>query len=121
VAHWAATTPYTCRHKGVPERCHAHQNMIASGADKSLSKTNDGLSREVWLALSAYQSRKEVEMSLSKQAQCFFSFCQGVGPVLLCCRKYFSNPSQMALMCYPHETQLTAIFILTSKSEEKII
>lgn len=44
------------------------------------SKTNDGLAREVWLALSAYRSKEELEMSPGQRAL-RFSLSLGVDPV----------------------------------------
>lgn len=54
--------------------------MIDFNPGKSLSKTNDGLAREVWLALSAYRSQEEIEMSPGKLAL-RFSLSLGVDPV----------------------------------------
>lgn len=85
----------------------SHYNMIAFNPGKSLSKTNDGLAREVWLAPSAYQSKEEMEMSPGKLALRFsLSLWTGVGPVqsLRQCAKLqkedFQSPLSESQMCW---------------------
>lgn len=73
MVRWVAAQ-HTGRQKDPREMASSSEYDRLRPRQRSLGKTNDGLSSEVWLTLGAYWSREGIETSIRRQALCFPAF-----------------------------------------------